>query len=67
MVFDAIEEAGVGFTNTTLVGTLANGGVTMVGVGKGAPVAQNIADDLTAVSQGIKDGSIKVTSPSSVS
>ncbi|CEG89315.1 MULTISPECIES: BMP family ABC transporter substrate-binding protein [Propionibacterium] len=67
MVFDAIEEAGAGFTNTTLVGTLANGGVTMVGVGKGAPVAQNIADDLTAVSQGIKDGSIKVTSPSSVS
>ncbi len=28
-------------------------------VGKGAPVAQNIADDLTAVLEGIKDGSIR--------
>lgn len=66
MVVELIKQSG-NFSNVTLVGTLANGGESLTGVGKGAPVPQAVIDDLAAVRQDIVSGSLKVTSPSSVS
>ncbi len=67
MVFELVKQLGEGFTSDTLVATLDNQGVALMSVGKDASVSQDVSDQLEQVRQAVAAGTVKVTSPSTVS
>lgn len=66
-VVDVISESSTEFSNESYVGTLANDGVGISGVGEGASVDQGLIDEISQAQQGIEDGTISISSPSTVS